>query len=166
MIWWRSIWLRVDQEDAEQADRRDGALGTSFATGTASLKVEPTEPEQCFTYSDLDGKRTDYTIRNEGDALNVTRLWVQSWILNSLTPYHNQTPDQILAAADAGKFRYLGLWCRMALEEAGLPAAEARGLQEQFAGHTTVTENLGTSEMGASPHHCGPIHHSTRPSWL
>lgn len=114
-----------------------------------SLKVEPTEPEQCFTYSDLDGKRTDYTIRNEGDALNVTRLWVQSWILNFLTPYHNQTPDQILAAADSGKFRYLGLWCRMALKKL-VYRQQKREAKEQFAGHTTVTENLGTSEMGAS----------------
>jgi hypothetical protein len=113
-----------------------------------SLKVEKTEKasEQCFTYSDIDGSRTTYA-RKEGEAHDVTRQWIQEWLLDFLARYHGKPEHEISAAADAGKFRYLGLWCRLALKKA-VYRQRKREAKEEFTGHQTATENIGTNEMG------------------
>jgi hypothetical protein len=58
----------------------------------------------------LGGKRT----RLEGSA-NVTRRWIQEWLLERLSAYRGQTRADIQKAAERDEFRYLGRQCRNAL---------------------------------------------------
>ena len=108
-----------------------------------SLKIERT-PQ----FSNKDGGRTGYNVREEGLADDVTRAWIQGWLLTFLAPYRAKSPEQVIAAADAGKFRYLGLWCRMALKNL-VYRQHKREKKERFTGFATATEYLGTNEMDA-----------------
>ena len=113
-----------------------------------AVKVQQTEQEQCLVYSNIDGSRTGQKIRKEGTALDATRQWIQGWLLDFLAPYRAKSPEQVIAAADAGKFRYLGLWCRMALKNL-VYRQHKREKKDRFTGFATATEYLGTNEMDA-----------------
>ncbi|MGB8064320.1 MAG: hypothetical protein WCF26_20700 [Candidatus Sulfotelmatobacter sp.] len=100
-------------------------------------------------FDSIEGKRTGYAIRNEGRKHDVTREWIQLWLLKFLAPYLGQSHREIVAAANAGEFRYLGLWCRQALKNL-VYRQHKREANEQFTGLETATENLGTNELGES----------------
>jgi hypothetical protein len=111
-----------------------------------SLKVEATEPEQCLVYSNKDGRRTGHKVRNEGDAVDATCRWIQEWLLKFLGRYHDRSWAEVIAAADAGKFRFVGLWCRLALKSL-VYRQHRREAKQPLAGFITATENIGTTEL-------------------
>jgi hypothetical protein len=73
--------------------------------------------EQTPQFSNVDGRRTGYAARKEGSALDVTREWIQQRVLQFLAPYCTKSHRELIAAADHGKFRYLGLSCRQRLKQ-------------------------------------------------
>jgi hypothetical protein len=111
-----------------------------------SLKIEKT-PQ----FSNKDGRRTGYNIREEGTANTATSAWVQEWLLKFLARYQGKSSQEIIAAADAGKFRYVGLACRQSLKQLVYRQHE-REKKDRLTGFATATEHLGTNELGtASP---------------
>jgi hypothetical protein len=98
-------------------------------------------------FSNVNGRRTGYAVRDEGSALDVTRQWIQEWLLTFLAPYRGKSDRELIDAADAGKFRLLGLWCRLQLKQI-VYRQHKRETKEQFTGFETATEHIGTSEMG------------------
>jgi hypothetical protein len=111
-----------------------------------SLKVEATEPNQCLVYSNVDGRRTGLKIRNEGDTVDTTCRWIQEWLLKFLGRYHRRSWAEVIAAADAGKFRFVGLWCRQALKNR-VYRQHKREVKQPLGGFVTATENIGTTEL-------------------
>jgi hypothetical protein len=108
-----------------------------------SLKVEET-PQ----FSNKDGRRTGYNVREEGTTNAATIAWVQEWLLRFLARYHGKSSQEINAVADTGKFRYLGLWCRVALKNL-VYRQQKREKKDRLTGFSTASESVGTSELGA-----------------
>ena len=73
-----------------------------------SFTIEP-------QFNNVHGGRTGRTARKEGNALDATRQWIQEWLLAILAPYIKNSRIALIAAADAGEFRYLGRLCRLTL---------------------------------------------------
>lgn len=68
-------------------------------------------------FDSIDGRRTGHHARKEGAAHDVTREWVQCWLLKFLAPYRRKSNEELAALADDGEFRYLGRLCRLRLKE-------------------------------------------------
>ena len=86
------------------------------------------------------------SIRNEGDAVDTTCRWIQEWLLKFLGRYHDRSWAEVIAAADAGKFRFVGLWCHQALKNRVYRHHRSE-VKQPLAGFVTATENIGTTEL-------------------
>ena len=100
-------------------------------------------------YSDKDGKRTASSTRREGTPDDATRTWIQGWLLEFLVPYQGKSEVELIAAANAGKFRKLGFWCRLRLKNI-VYRQQKREAKEELAGFVTADENLGVRGLGAA----------------
>ena len=99
-------------------------------------------------FNSIDGRRTGYDVRTEGAKIDATRQWIQDWLLRFLSRYQQKSEQEIVAAADAGKFRHLGLWCRLRIKQI-LYRQYKRENKQPLAGFITATEAIGTTELGA-----------------
>jgi|SRR5579872_7145178 hypothetical protein len=117
-----------------------------------SMKVEDV-PQ----YSNVDGKRTGYSIRKEGTKEAATTAWIQEWLLGFLAPYVGKPEVEIIAAANAGEFRYLGRQCRLDLTDAVRAETDAKrerpphvSLDKPVAEDgTTLQDYIGTDRQDA-----------------
>jgi hypothetical protein len=145
-------FLLADSSMLKQADAFDYLVAICWAATRpyflrdrqGSVTVENT-PQ----FDNVRGERTGYNIRKEGTASETTRRWIQEWLLNILAPYRGVPEADIVAAADAGKFRYLGLWCLMRLKTI-VYRQHKRESKDALDGFVTLTDyNLGTDLQSA-----------------
>jgi hypothetical protein len=115
--------------------------------------------EKTPQFDSISGKRTWRTARKDGSAHNVTRAWIQEWLLTFLAPYRSQSMEQLNAAADADKFRYLGNACKMRLLDAVRKDTAKKNqrpthvsLDDPIAEDgTTLLDYIGTEDAPSSP---------------
>jgi hypothetical protein len=87
------------------------------------------------------GRRTGYSIREEGSAPDATRQWIQDWLLGFLASYHRKSEAEITAAADAGGFRHLAWQCRFDLIDE--VRSQTRTVKHALPPHVSLNAPIG-----------------------